>query len=109
VRKASVSRRALLSATKDCASGEARWEISFLEILAGMVAVGVVAACMGFFKDKFPEAWRYIFSAAVFFGGLWLASEGEYETVRWMAFFLPLVLVFAMVMFWKLKDDEKRR
>jgi hypothetical protein len=84
-------------------------EISFLEILAGMVAVGVVAAGMGFFTDKFPEAWRYIFSAAVFFGGLWLASEGDDETVCWMAFFLPLVLVFAMVMFWKLKDDEKRR
>jgi hypothetical protein len=78
-------------------------EISFLEILAGMVAVGVVAACMGLFKDKFPEAWSYIFSAAVFFGGLWLASEGE--TVRWMAFVLPLVLVFAMVAL----EAERRR
>ena len=84
-------------------------EISFLEILAGMVAVGVVAACMGFFKDKFPEAWRYIFSAAVFFGGLWLASESDDETARWMAFFLPFVLVFAMIMFWRFIDEDKAK
>jgi len=29
--------------------------MSFFEILAGMVAIGLVAACIGFFKDKFPR------------------------------------------------------
>ena len=43
---------------------------------------------------------------AVFFGGLWLAAEGDHETLRGMAFFLPFALVFGIDMFLESVDRE---
>lgn len=50
---------------------------------------------------------RNLSAPVVFFGGMWLAAYGDYQTLSFMAFLLPFALVYAMVMTWWALDLRK--
>jgi hypothetical protein len=73
--------------------------VTWLYIFGGIVAF-LLCWCLGTLGDSYPRAWEHILMAVVVGGGLWLALEGDYLTLR-TAFFLPFVLAFAMWQFWQ--------
>lgn len=80
--------------------------MTWVYIIGAMVGLGLLSWLAGCLQDKHREVWRGIVIWAVFFGGLWLAAEGDHETLRGMAFFLPFALVFGIHMFLESVDRE---
>ena len=79
--------------------------MNLLYIFGVMIGIVLLSWVVGAFADKFTKLWRQAILTVILFGGLWLASEGDHQTLRAMAFLLPFALIYAIWMHWQ---DAKR-